>query len=613
MVIVGRRRWPHIVAALVLSVWVSPVRAVDVGSLNVSGGIETQNYLRHGHADELQFTQNRNTVRLRGEWRWFEDGKLFGALPAPFLESSNLTLLYRGVYDGYYDIKPGGLVHGQTRFDDQVGGSISSLTRQQRDGVKYDNDLREAYIDARLKQLPVNLRIGRQQVVWGQADQFRITDVWNPLDLTWHFHQESWDNLRIPLWVAKMQVDFGEMGSWSDLFSEIVYNPFDFQPGYKVAFLPRPWGIPLPDPLRAGQVQNARGVAVSPNFDLEGTSYRHGNFDKTPKEASEVGVRLHGTHTSGLDVALSYFVGHGRAIGAAFPFGIRVDSIDLPDNPFAPSHPPTGQYQRDINDPSSVVNVLPINVRAQVVHPYVHIFGLTAAYLEESTGTSIRVESGYELGAPFQTLDPATRVGVTIKGKKVGADGKGLGQAPTGYTRRDVWSSMIGFDRPTWIRFLNDKATWFITAQFFLHYTTGGHIDQLVGLSGAGEAPYYGPVGRWVSGPYAGRVERQQDATYADGNGDQIHRWEHLMTIAATSDYVSGKVKPLIATAFDPLNLNQTVLLQLDYVWGDHFVTSLYQKWYTDFGARVPSDDPWFAAGRLHRRDETGVRVAYQF
>ena len=35
---------------------------------------------------------------------------------------------------------------------------------------------------------------------------------------------------------------------------------------------------------------------------------------------------------------------------------------------------------------------------------------------------------------------------------------------------------MVGFDRPTWIRFLNPNATWFLTGQFFWNYTTGGHV-----------------------------------------------------------------------------------------------------------------------------------------
>ena len=32
---------------------------------------------------------------------------------------------------------------------------------------------------------------------------------------------------------------------------------------------------------------------------------------------------------------------------------------------------------------------------------------------------------------------------------------------------------MIGFDRPTWIKWLNPRTTWFITGQFFWSYVNG--------------------------------------------------------------------------------------------------------------------------------------------
>lgn len=37
--------------------------------------------------------------------------------------------------------------------------------------------------------LPVSFRIGRQQMNWGEADQFRALDSVNPIDLTWHLNR----------------------------------------------------------------------------------------------------------------------------------------------------------------------------------------------------------------------------------------------------------------------------------------------------------------------------------------------------------------------------------------------------------------------------------------
>ena len=125
------------------------------------------------------------------------------------------------MYDGFYDIAPTDRQIGQTL--DAVDGPMSAAgitdaarPRQRGDGLKFENTLREAYIDAKLKDAPVSFRIGRQQVIWGESDQFRLMDIWNPLDVTWHFQQESWDNIRIPLWLAKGLWDIGELGPLSN-------------------------------------------------------------------------------------------------------------------------------------------------------------------------------------------------------------------------------------------------------------------------------------------------------------------------------------------------------------------------------------------------------------
>jgi len=36
----------------------------------------------------------------------------------------------------------------------------------------------------------LRLRVGKQQLVWGEADLFRMLDRANPLDTSWHFVEE---------------------------------------------------------------------------------------------------------------------------------------------------------------------------------------------------------------------------------------------------------------------------------------------------------------------------------------------------------------------------------------------------------------------------------------
>src|SRR6185503_1202189 len=47
-----------------------------------------------------------------------------------------------------------------------------------------------------------------------------------------------------------------------------------------------------------------------------------------------------------------------------------------------------------------------------------------------------------------------------------------------GIRKKNMWKGMIAFDRPTWIRWLNKKSTWFLTGQFFWHHMVNNtHCD----------------------------------------------------------------------------------------------------------------------------------------
>ena len=62
----------------------------------------------------------------------------------------------------------------------------------------YDEaDVREIYLDVDVGE-DLHFRIGRQQVVWGEADYQLILDIINPVDMSWHFMLEPWEDLRIP-------------------------------------------------------------------------------------------------------------------------------------------------------------------------------------------------------------------------------------------------------------------------------------------------------------------------------------------------------------------------------------------------------------------------------
>src|SRR5882762_9196415 len=92
------------IAALLLA---SSAHATEkFGPLELSGNLQSQNIVRHPDVDEYHFIQQRNTFRVRVDWDWLQRGKLIERFDLPFIESSKLFLLYRGVYDSIYDYTP---------------------------------------------------------------------------------------------------------------------------------------------------------------------------------------------------------------------------------------------------------------------------------------------------------------------------------------------------------------------------------------------------------------------------------------------------------------------------------------------------------------------------
>ena len=79
--------------------------------------------------------------------------------------------------------------------------------------------------------------------------------------------------------------------------------------------------------------------------------------------------------------------------------------------------------------------------------PYTNTIGGSANYFEEYTGAVLRTEMVYIFGVPFNSGDKRSPL---------------LPQQLFGTVLKDMWQGMVGFDRPTWIRWLNKNSTWLI-------------------------------------------------------------------------------------------------------------------------------------------------------
>ncbi len=83
----------------------------------------------------------------------------------------------------------------------------SAFSKRLLVGDHVDIELREAYIDTEIGS--TFLRVGKQQVVWGQADGLKVLDVLNPQSFR-EFILDDFEDSRIPLWMVNAEIPVGE-------------------------------------------------------------------------------------------------------------------------------------------------------------------------------------------------------------------------------------------------------------------------------------------------------------------------------------------------------------------------------------------------------------------
>jgi hypothetical protein len=587
------------------------------GPLQISGNLQSQNLIRHPDLDTYQFVQNRNVARLQLTYEFLQGGKAMEKYNIPFIRDAKLFVLLRGVYDSVYDTTPGFLptheIHGHSFGGESIIGNIRTrglstdilrlrgISRDQRDNFKFKGSElpREMYLDFRLRDVPLNIRAGRQQIVWGETDNFRMLDRANSLDLTWHFQQEipapafGWDEIRQPFWMIKALYELGDVWKFSQSFIEGYWNPGDWRPA-RQAFLPRPWGLPFMNPL-SNPVDGVfyQGVCgTGPNGQCnrlmnDTNLFGQGDWKRNPWDNSQFGVRYHGITPFGFEFTLNYFYQRfGGDDGTNYaPLKGLVNN-------------PANQIKR-----VDLINqgIFP----AEAYNPYVHTIGASGNYSDDTyTGTVFRFETIYDMGVPF--FDVAKETVIDIP-------------SLPGITKKDMWKGMVGFDRQTWIRWINKKTTVFLTGQFFWHYLIDNPECNAPTVANASSARKQQIGSCLVGGLDLPSNSRLGTAAAAQAGSpayrDKIRDWETLITFAAFTFYKGGSIIPTVGIAVDPVNnFSMEPFWAVDYVVRDDFVVNIAQRYFVTAGSRNgPVFETWGLAGLNAGRSETSIRLTYQY
>lgn len=259
-----------------------PVHAsfAGVDKLTLSGFLKNATSVNLDDLDE--FLKIRSTIQLEVEYRLTENIHLF--------------TIFRGWYDSVYDT--------EATFRKR------KYNRKHLSRTKDTDWLREGYIDFYSQYL--DIRIGKQQVVWGTADGVKILDIVNPIDMR-EFNLELTRALdadvRIPLWMLKLEYAPTVNGTLQFLFIPDFESNFFAPADAPYAVRAKNMGEKRLDTLRD------LGAAVVIRRKKPGQTL----------EKSRIGVRWLDV-IKGFEYSLNYLHGYSHAMSRHFlgikPFGV---------------------------------------------------------------------------------------------------------------------------------------------------------------------------------------------------------------------------------------------------------------------------------------------------
>ncbi|MCB1748974.1 MAG: hypothetical protein KDK06_17485 [Gammaproteobacteria bacterium] len=387
-----------LVSAAVLCPWPASAIVTLGRDIELEGFVQAQNLLRTPKFEDAEAIMQRNTAQVEGKYYFLRDGVAFNRFDTGPLEEATLNVIGRAVYDSIYDVRDS--------YDDAFTESGKNRW--------YEYKFREAFVDFVLP--PFSLRLGKQQVVWGETDNFRALDIINPLDLTWHWSRESWEDIRIPLWMARGIYDIGKFGFLEESFFEAIWIPADFKPN-KVSTDPRrPWAF-----LGDGLPEAANSVVIANQaYDL---AFHLRDRSPDRKLANGQGGFRFKAIWGEIDFSLNYFYGFSADPG-----------VKMRNQLFN-------------------INGTTAHVFGDLVNPRQHTLGLTANYSEERfTQAVFRLETAFTTDVPV-AVAPGAPAAVDPEGDQ--------------YETADRTTVMVAADRPTWIPWLNKDRTFFLSTQVF--------------------------------------------------------------------------------------------------------------------------------------------------
>jgi hypothetical protein len=222
------------------------------------------------------------------------------------------------------------------------------------------------------------IRLGKQQIAWGDLPGVRIADKVNPLDKSWHLtnEPEEYENIRIPEWAVRVYFTFPETmtGFFNEVFIDGYWNPGnihpDIQPAPGSPYMNAYSGNPNEMSGGPGGFRNYPTGAPQPDPDF----ILHGEED-------EYGIRL-GFNVDEFQVTFNFMSMYND-----FPLW---DFNNAPVQTTVGGGPPRWE-----------------NLNVGTIYPEIDVYAMTMSYaFSNPINTSVTFEGSYTPNQPWQANAP---------------------------------------------------------------------------------------------------------------------------------------------------------------------------------------------------------------
>jgi hypothetical protein len=161
-----------------------------------------------------------------------------GETPHDNISSAKTSLLldYEHKFDNGFKIKTNAKAYYDAIYD--IRGK-EKYSDDELDELKSEVELYDAYIEGSIAD-NIDIKLGRQVVVWGRSDTIRVTDVLNPLDNR-RPGMVDIEDLRLPVSMAKLDYFIDD---WRITPMVILEQRFSKNPPAGGAFNPSPKSLP---------------------------------------------------------------------------------------------------------------------------------------------------------------------------------------------------------------------------------------------------------------------------------------------------------------------------------------------------------------------------------